>query len=95
MGDQATQILNLRLPLDITFSQIPDSSGASTVESNCNAIAFENTGTQMAYINGYPFPPAKVIEYGGEVGVLIKTFFNITFSGTGTGKVWVTKGTYL
>src|SRR5579871_1149083 len=87
-------VLNIGLDVEIQYFVLPDNNGNATVNSNCRGIAFENAGTQMAYINGRKFPPASVVSYGGQIGDNITTPFTFTFTGAGTPIINVTKEVY-
>jgi hypothetical protein len=81
-------------PVEITFQFFPDAEGNNSVASKCNAIMFYNAGTSQAAVNRHPLAPGSTLVLSGDYGDKIITTFSLTYTGTGTNSVVVTKKTY-
>ena len=66
------------------------------INSNCNEIAFWNTGTSNVIINNViNLLPNDFVSLNGNINELDKTQYIYSFTGTGTNSLIVIKKTYL
>ena len=61
----------------------------SNIESNCNAITFINSGTNVAQVNGIYLQPNQSLELGGNYCEIDVTKYYCSFSGAGINQLTV------
>ena len=63
------------------------------IESNCNAITFNNSGNNNVVINGYTLAPGVTLVIQGNLGEQDTTTYELIFTG-GAGSCTVIRKCY-
>lgn len=65
------------------------------VDSNCNAILFNNQAAATVFVNGFPVASGGVLFIDANEGELNTTRYRLSFGAGNTGQVFVMRKKYI